>query len=386
MDHLMYTIEPLIPTKPTWDMVYQIIENTKEEPGKKILWKAAVDFLYAEFGKGFFDTCGHNHPVSHKLTIDILALDDLIEFADTLKMFKRADGANYSILLKKLKPRVKCQTEGIPFYDLARKFSAQEFDVKFLIEKKDNKTPDIELIDRASGESIFVEVSQLKQSLIQESIQTQHRQISNTFLHYGYDLPKACKQLQPLKGEEMNWIIQKIKLIKDKAAKDEEFVAFENDFIKMAAAHPGKLQELDEWCAQRNMRRNSMEGLQVYFNDTRRLVENRKIERKIKQLPVTHAGYVHIPVSFLYFLSMDTPDTAISIMDQLIHYPHCIGVGLYASSRGSLIKDGIIEVENIWRSVKTDNAITRHTLFIGNPYFNKGLLPQSFNKFQKALM
>ena len=119
----------------------------------------------------------------------------------------------------------------------------------------------------------------------------------------------------------------------------------------MAVAHPSKLNELDEWCTQRNMRRNSLEGLQVSYDDTRRLVENRKIERKIKQLPVTHAGYVHIPVSFLYLLSMDTPDTAISIMEQLVNYPHCIGVGLYAPSYGSLIGDGVIEIENVFPSM-----------------------------------
>jgi hypothetical protein len=386
MDHLMYTIAPLYPVTPTWERVYQTIEISNEELRRKQSWKAAVDFLYAEFGRGFFDTCGHNHPISLKLTTNVFQIDDLVEFTEALEMLKKMNLDNYSVLLEKLKPRKKCQVEGIPFSDILRMFSKQGFDVRFLKEIECRKNPDIELIDKASGESIFVEVSQLRQSPTQQSIQEQHRMLSNTFLLHGYDLPKACKQLQHLKGEDMERVITQIKLMKDKAANDQEFVAFEDEFIRMAVAHPNKLNELDEWCVKMNIRRNSMEGLQVDYNDTRRLVDNSKIEGEIKQLPADRPGFVYIPVSFLYFISMNVPDTAISIMDQLVDFPYCMGVCLYAPSFGTLLEEGLIEAGNTLRSIKTVNGITRHLLYIGNPCFNKGLSTQILTKFRNCLI
>lgn len=386
MDHLMYTIAPLYPVTPTWERVYQSIKSSNEESKRKQSWKASVDFLYKEFGKGFFDTCGHNHPISLKLTTNLFQIDDLIEFTETLATLKKMDPDNYSVLLDKLKPRKKCQAEGIPFSDILRAFSKQGFNVKFLKEIEKRKNPDIELIDSVSGESILVEVSQLRQSPDQQSIQEQHRLLSNTFLFHGFDLPKACKQLQPLKGEDMERIINQIKLIKDKAADSEEFVAYEDEFIRMAVAHPRQLHKLDEWCAERNIQRNSMEGLQVNYNDTPRLVDNSKIEAEIKQLPTDRPGFVYIPVSILYFLSMSVPDTAISIMDQLVSFPHCIGISLYASSCGTLLPEGLIEVGNTRRSIKTINGITRHLLFIGNPCFNQQLSLQTLAKFQNCLI
>ncbi|HEU4573446.1 MAG TPA: hypothetical protein VFS36_00475 [Chitinophagaceae bacterium] len=386
MDHLMYTITPLYPVTPTWERVYQSIKSSNEEARRKQSWKAAVDFLYGEFGKGFFDTCGHNHPISLKLTTNLFQIDDLVEFTEALATLKKMDPDNYSVLLDKLRPRKKCQAEGIPFSDILRTFSKQGFNVKFLKEIKRHKTPDIELIDTISGESIFVEVSQLKQSSAQQSIQEQHRVLSNTFLFYGYDLPKACKQLQPLEGVNMDRTINQIKLIKDQAASSQELVAYEDEFIRMAVAHPNKLHKLDEWCAKRNIKRNSMEGLPVDYNDTRRLVDNSKIEAEIKQLPADRPGFVYIPVSFLYFLSMSVPDTVISIMDQLVNFPHCIGVSLYAPSCGTLLPEGLIEVGNTRRSIKTVNGITRHLLFIGNSYFNQELSSQTLAKFHNCLI
>src|SRR4051794_12576306 len=99
MDHLMYTIAPLYPVKPTWERVYQAIESSTEEPWRKQSWKEAVDFLYAEFGKGFFDTCGHSHPISLKLSTNLFQIDDLIEFTDALTRLKKMDSDNYLVLL-----------------------------------------------------------------------------------------------------------------------------------------------------------------------------------------------------------------------------------------------------------------------------------------------
>lgn len=386
MNQLLHTLTPLYPVKPSWERVYKDIAESEESSERKEAWKKAIDFLFGEFGRGFFDTCGHNHPVKIKLTTNLFFIDDLLSFTAAMSTLKQNDAGSYAILLEKLKPRMKCRFEGIPFSDVLRMFSKVGFDVEFLREVHGRKNPDIRLRDQLTAESIFVEVSQLLQSADQKSIQEQHRILSDTFLFYGFDLPKACKQLQPLQGKEMDRIIAQIKMIKDKAVTQQAFVSFEDDFIAMAVSHPSRLHELDEWCDKKEIRRNSMDGLPLDYNDTKRLVGNSKIESEIKQLPAEDPGFVYIPVSYPYFLTMNVPDTAIGIMDQLVNFPNCLGVALYANSIESLLQVGVIEVHGIKRTVKIENGITHHLLFIGNPCFDRPLSPQTKANFQNAFL
>jgi len=317
--------------------------------------------------------------------VNLHLLDDLIDFSESLQDLKRRDTTNFQVLLSKLKPRLKCQKEGIPFTDVVRMFRKKGFNVNFILESQLKRNPDIELIDPETNNSIFVEVSQLGLSDTQTDIQGQHRELSNTFIRHGYDLPKACKQLLPLEGDEMERVVNIIRALKDKAANERTFCSFEDDFIQVAVTHADKLDNLDIWCKERNIQRNSVGGLNVDFNDTYRLVNNQKIITEIKQLPKNKPGLVYIPISTLYFMMMNKPETGIAIMEQLEAFPFCYGVILYVGSVGSLLPQQRISEEHFIYNVTVINGITRHLFFIGNPWFVGDLDDSTISRFRESL-
>lgn len=385
MDHTLYTLHTLLWTPPAWEDIKEAFIRIAKTEGQKEKLINVVDFFKAEFGKGFFNNCGQNHPICLKLTVNLHLLDDLIDFSDSLQNLKDTNLENYQLLINKLKPRLKCQKEGIPFSDVYRMFQRKGFTSNFIVESQVNKNADIEMVDPETKDSIFIEVSQLGLSDTQTDIQDQHRQLSNTFIRHGYDLPKACKQLLPLEGKEMDRVVNIIKKLKDKAANERTFCAFEDNFIQVAVAHPSKLYELDGWCKERHIQRNSVGGLNVDFNDTPRLVNNQKIVGEIKQLPKDKPGLVYIPVSTLYFWTMNKPETGIAIMKQLEAFPFCYGVILYVESVGSLIPEQRISEDHFIYNIGVRNGITRHLFFIGNPWFVGDLDDRTIKNFRESL-
>lgn len=385
MDHTLYTLHNLLWTPPVWEDIKEIFIRIAKTEGQKEKLINLVGFFIAEFGKGFFNNCGQNHPICLKLTVNLHLLDDLIDFFDSLQNLKNTNFKNYQLLINKLKPRLKCQKEGIPFSDVYRMFQRKSFTSNFIVESQVNKNADIEIVDPETKDSIFIEVSQLGLSDTQTDIQGQHRQLSNTFIGHGYDLPKACKQLLPLGGEEMERVVNIIKKLKDKAAKERTFCAFEDNFIQVAVSHEDKIEELDNWCKKRTIQRNSVSGLNVDFNDTPRLVNNKKIVAEIKQLPKDKPGLVYIPVSTLFFWTMNKPETGIAIMKQLETFPFCYGVILYVESVGSLIPQQRISEDHFIYNIGVMNGITRHLFFIGNPWFVGDLDSRTIIRFRESL-
>lgn len=385
MDHTFYNLQALKWKPPTWEGIkaaFSRIAKTEDQKSKLI---NVADFFEGEFGRGFFNNCGPNHPICLKLAVNLHLIEDLIEFWETLHHLKFSSPLNYEILLSKLKPRVKCQKEGIPFTDVVRLFGRKGFQPNFIVESQLQRNPDLEIVDPETNNSIFIEVSQLGLSDSQTNMQDQHRELSNTFIRYGYDLPSACKQLLLLDGEQMDRVIGVIKSLKDKAANERTFCAFEDNFIQVAVAHPDKLDELHSWCKERNIQRNSVSGLNVNFNDTPRLVNNQKIIGEIRQLPKSKPGLVYIPVSTLYFWMMNKPETGIAIMKQLEAFPFCYGVILYVESIGSLFPQQRISEDHFIFNIGVRNGITRHLFFIGNPWFVGDLDDRTIRKFKESL-
>ncbi len=385
MDQTFYTLHALKWKPPTWESIkatFTQIAKTDEQRNKLI---KVADFFKAEFGMGFFNNCGQNHPICLRLTVNLHLLEELIDFSDSLQELKVSSPSNYQILLGKLKPRIKCQKEGIPFLDVYRMFRRTGFSINFVSESQLERNPDMEILNPETNNSIFIEVSQLGLSDTQTDIQDQHRELSNTFISYGYDLPKACKQLLPLEGEEMVRVVDIIKTLKDRAANERTFCAFEDKFIQVAVSHGDRIEELDSWCKEREIQRNSVSGLNVDFNDTPRLVKNKKIVGEIKQLPKDKPGLIYIPVSTLYFWTMNKPETGIAIMKQLEAFPFCYGVILYVESVGSLIPQQRISEAHFIYNIGLMNGITRHLFFIGNPWFVGDLDNRTIMRFRESL-
>ncbi|NML19268.1 hypothetical protein HHL16_00215 [Pseudoflavitalea sp. G-6-1-2] len=383
MDPLFYNLTPVGVVSHSWNDILK--RNRHVNTSIKANWEASIEFLRQELGTSFFNNCGSEHPINLKLTTNIHLDEDLIDFVNNLKYLKNKDLKSYNILLQKIKPRLKCQAEGIPFTDVLRTFSRGGFDVKFLEPLSNEKSPDVCLNDPETGNYIYVEVSQLTMSSKQSDIQSQHRRIANAFMFEGLCLPCSFKQLQYLDESGVKRIIQQIRAIKETAIVNEQFISYEDDFIVMATSHPSKAEDLEMWCESKDIQINSMLGLPQNFNDTYRLVDNNKIAKKIKQLPVGQPGVIYLSVSFLYFFMMDIKETIFAIMDTLEKFPNCMGVILFMESCGSLSGQKNISIQNTKFVINKHLGLDRHFLYVHNLNFSGEIADSTFSRFIDSL-
>jgi hypothetical protein len=384
MERVPFKIYPLVGPQPTWnDLINRIDSVPAVDANRKIRWRQAIEFLRAELGTGFFNNCGNNHPIYIKLTNAPWLLNDLIDFANTLKTLKNND-SNYSYLLTKIRPRNKCRSEGAAFVEIASTFLKQGFQIKFLENSNSRKSPDIEISDPITDNKFFVEVSRVNDSTKRKQTNDEFRVISNTLLHYGFNLLYSYKQLKHLGKEGIDDTIERIKSMKDEASANESFLVYRSEIIDLAVAHHHKYDELMKWCEE-NGRTKGATGLSVDFNDTPRIVDYKKIHKKVKQIPPGETGILHMPIHFLYFFAMNIEETIIRIMDEISHYPNLLGVILTANL-GQPVKEEFIEVGNTIRSVQMVNDIARHLLFIYNYQYKGNLTQETWQKIRSCFL
>ncbi|HXB45391.1 MAG TPA: hypothetical protein VNV85_15100 [Puia sp.] len=383
MDETVYKLFQLRPAPISWEVLFERIKLAIDvEETKKEKWKEAVDFLKIELGNGFFKNCGIDHPVANKLNSAPGRLDDLLGFFDTLQKLK-AMNSNYPYLIAKLKRREECKSEGIFFTEIAKQLLQNDFQVHFIQEKQDQKTPDMLITDNATEDTFYIEVSQINESEERTRTNTEHRIISNVFWNYGFDLLHSCHQLKHIDDEEMTYIINKIKAMKDEAYADKSFILFSDDCIDIAIAHPNKIEDFLHW-KRMNRRENGVTGLSVDFNDTKRIISNSKIYNKVKQLPKDSTGLLHMPISYLYFLTMDRGQTIISIAEEILGYPQLLGVVLYSDIGQPMPEEEIIFQEHAI-SVKIINGLTRHTVFIYNHAYKGTLAEETIQRIKNSI-
>lgn len=312
------------------------------------------------------------------------SVDDLIDLTQALQKLKHENHSAFITLLNKIKPRLKCQSEGKPFWEILRTYSKERFQLQFLEPLTGEKCADIKLIDPETQESIFIEVSKLGLSEKQVKISEQHRRISNAFVLDGYSMPGAFKQFKYLIEPQVEILLQRIHEMKERAVNHQQFVCYEDDSIIVAVADPSKVDDLDNWCDSHKMGRNHMIGAPQDYNDTYRLIDNGKIVKEIKQLPKGQPGFVYLPVTILYFFVMDLKVTFLSFLDLLKEYPDCLGIVLFSESVGSLLPERNIFDKYSRFIVSQHRGITRHLLFVYNPAFIGNLSKKTFSRLVRC--
>lgn len=332
MKAMSNSLNILIPAKPhplSWKFLFdQIAQHQEIDEYKKRRWKDSLEILKSELGNGFFETCTKHHPIYLKLFNAPWLLDELIDFAATLQQLKTYD-SNYTILLSKLRPFRKCTEEGVAFVEAASIFLKNGFSVKF-IEQEKRKTPDIQITNLENNENTFIEITKITDTAERRQISDEFRKLSNAFLFYGYDLPYSCQQLGHFADRELDAIIRKIHELKDIAATNRSFETYKDENISLAIAHPNHFDLLMKWCEENNQRKG-INGLQVDFDDTDRILRQNKIYQKLKQIPSDQPGVLLMPVHYMYFFCMNPSFTVYSIQKEIRKYKHLCAVVFYAN-------------------------------------------------------
>jgi hypothetical protein len=268
--------------------------------------------------------------------------------------------------------------------DIACEYQSKNFQVEFLSENPPQKMPDIKIKDKINLESFFIEVNRVDDSEDRMLADNEHRILGNIILNYGFDLPVSFKQLKHIDKKELPNIIDKLKSIKDGAFNNKCLVIFRNEFIDIAIAHPSRAEEFNEWCRQ-NKRQIAIYGLSIDFNDTRRILQQGRIAKKVKQIPAVDSGLIYMPIHFLYFRYMDIPQTMMLLAEEIQNYPNLLGLILYADL-GQPMPEKEILIMNHAVSIKFRNGILRHSLYIQNDAFVGNLSAATIQRIRACII
>ena len=289
---------------------------------------------------------------------------------DTLKT--TAD--NYDSLLNKLKSK-DALAEAIPFIEVARIYLEKGFQVSFLKEIQDQKNPDLELYHAKTGEHIYIEVSRVSEGKVYKEQELLYHRLLHLFQQSGFNVLSAGKMHKLITDDQLPEFIQRFRLLMQTAADQKTMLFHEDEFLVIAFAHPAALGQLDQWCAQRKLRRQ-FDGFNVDFDYTSGMISRSRIDKEAKQLPLNAPGLIYFPVHILYMLSMNITDTARKFAAQLVGYANVMGVVFYGELMPPMEETFSINEDLFNYSMRSDSAnISRYTLVVKNPKFDIPISP-----------
>ncbi|MFB9843898.1 hypothetical protein [Mucilaginibacter ginsenosidivorans] len=333
--------------------------------------EAALSFLEKELGKGFFDTCGRNHPVLHKLMMagGEGQLKEFIHWIRVLRQLKAA-ASNYPHLLQKLHSRTKVATEAIPFLEIGARHLALGFDIYFPEEKEGQKNSDLELICPGTGEKVFIEVSRISEGRLREKQDRLYYSLLNLCFRDGYSLPVAGKLYKLVPDDHLTQLFDLIKALKDEAATQRKVAAYRDQYLAIAFAHSDCLDELDRWSTELQLARR-FDGFDVEYDYTMKIIKNSRLRREVKQIPESQPGLIYCPVHILYMLTMNVPETVAALAIELGRYKNIFGVVFYGEVMPPLDEPFLVDDPLFNYAMRRNEAhVGRYTLLVKNPSFD----------------
>ncbi|MEO5563050.1 MAG: hypothetical protein ABIR18_06430 [Chitinophagaceae bacterium] len=322
-------------------------------------------FLKKEFKNKFLKENNRNHPVCRMIMQKGgWQTKMLIEFANTLKQLKLID-INYDVLKGKIISTTKSEIEGIPFVDIAQMFLSAGCDVSTVRIIQGQKNPDLKVTLPQTNESIYIEISKMKDSRRRTTLNNNFNKLSYALNFLPPQLPFSCKQFGIIDDKEMKEVLEIIDTVRAKALIGKSIEYYEDNKIRLTVAHPDKMGELEEWCNKNDYRRTLL-GPTLDLDETDRIASYKLMDEAI-QIPVSSSGILYFPVNALHFWQMN-PERTIGIIEkELAAYKNIYGIVLYSSicneeePRVKVFDGGHL------RNVKRiDGCLMRYLFFIRN--------------------
>lgn len=386
MEEVPYRLMQLKVAPKTWEMIEaHVVRNTYVAEDRKPAWREAISFVKQEMGNGFLATSNQWHPVNHLLGVGGSGqVEEFIKWVEVLKHLKQ-HCSSYPIIRQKLHSSAKCRPEGMPFMDIACCYTAHGFSIEFIKEEQNKKTPDIALTYPVTGETIFLEVSRLENSSLRDKQGDQYETLLDVIQFSGFDLPVAGNMKRYLDEATLTITLNAIKALKEECWNTQSMVFIDNEDIAVAFSTNNSFGNLKQWCDDTGYSLG-FNGLPVDFNDIPRLIDNNKIARKAKQIPVNQTGLLYFPLQTMFTLVTNPADFIQEIGPYLSRLKNILGVVLYSDSIGSLKPGCYHNYDEFIYSVKTNaSGTTRETIYIENAGYTGTLTDQVRKQIRKAI-
>lgn len=297
-------------------------------------FKDALMVLEDILGKHFLKASHPHNPVRLMITEKTLfCVHETIQFATTLKALQQAD-FDLVELRRVLGSKIDARREGIPFVKIANAYSQQGFEVSFPVppsrqgSAKKEKSPDIKVFDPETGEVFFIEVTTLNDG--KDRIKEKD---NSYFFHsqFHYIPPQHSfvgKQHISVTKEEYPEIEKIIANAKQVVVETQELVHYSDSRFSFILVSKDQEEWLKEFCRENNLRFNTIDGLPVNFDETKKII--RKIDDEVSQIPSNHNGLIYFPVSPIFLMFVNPENIISSVENHIKRFKNILGVVIYS--------------------------------------------------------
>ncbi len=389
MSKLSFEIFKTVKDRSNWDKHIEYIKRSDEvteEQRKKLI--TTYQILKNELGKGFLKNT-IDLRLGHTITNYVLMRGDeayswIIWLAENLEYFKKRD-CNYNELISKLKSIKDCDSEGIPFLEIAESYRKVGFEVVFepLKKRSNQKTPDLKIVNPTNNETFYVEISRLNESEDRLDKRKIYYTIFDKFLSPPI-LPFGGKILKKFEDKELSEVIKKIDYVKKQVQNQSDFSVFSNESIEFALAPDNKEKKVKEWCEQKKYDYGNIISLHHNFDETNRIRGN-KIPKKAPQIPINHFGLIYITVHPLYFYAKNPFEAIYDFENKLNEFQNVLGLVVY-SKIGDKSDDTVyFDKLHFFSSRTVFKTLRKDILFVFNNKCEIKIFPDTLEKIYCAI-
>ena len=290
-----------------------------------------------------------------------------IWFSAALKDFQSA--GNYQSLINRLIDRNKFG-EGISVLTYAHKFLKEGFEICFdppVVKKQVVKRPDFKISDIKSGVVLYVEVSEMGQSLQDMDIDTTFHAITSLL---SFQSPFILYSGQVFKALSKNHLVEIVERVKEKIRVAQMGQGVQTlsipGVIELGLALEVDKPALDVWARQRGFPGNSFSGPPLNTDEVYRI--RRGIQKEQDQLPEESPNVVIIRNDRLFMFKTNLAHDINLLEEQVYEHSHLLfGIvsGNFTGTDGGheQAKDEHIYIRKIYFDI-----LQRHFIVIKNKF------------------
>jgi ribosomal protein L19 len=286
--------------------------------------KRAFQFLRQELGEEFLkDAFKEGHPICGYIrNLAPWTRKWIIWFADALNELKYQE--NYDSLLKRIRDKARFE-EGVLVAEVGFKFSKSGFKITIDPEEssRGGKIPDLKLVDKDAGDELFVEISQMGSSKVEEQAsQTLHAVVD--VLWRSIPFVQYCGRIhKTLSKRHLNEVVKKVEETLEKVKKDNVFhELLIEDVIEVGMAPEKDKEILEKWALERGLHVGEFIGPPIDVNEILRT--KRAIREEQKQLPQEYPNIVVIKNTDLFFRTRDVRKAINELEEEIYEHPHLL--------------------------------------------------------------
>ncbi|RSN72489.1 hypothetical protein [Candidatus Methanodesulfokora washburnensis] len=369
-----------------WEKLIQHSQTIEElTPFEKERVKRAFQFLREELGEEFLkDAFSEGHPICDYIrNLAPWTRRWIIWFAEALNELKNQE--NYSSLLNRIKDKGKFE-EGVSILEASFKFSKAGF--KIIIDptieiSNVKRIPDLKLIDKDTGEELFVEISQMGPSEIEEQVHQTMEAITDIlwrsipFIHYCGRIYKT------LSKRHLNEVVKKVEETVEKVKRDNSFHELSiKDVIEIGIAPEGDKETLEKWASDRGFHVGEFIGPPFDVNEILRT--KRKIKEEQRQLPQEYPNIVIIKNNDLFFRIRDIRKTISELEEEVYEYPHLLFVIVSAEYLGETQDTSFMKDQHVYLEGSKIKLIVEQHIILFNRFCQYKISPSVIAKIYNS--